>query len=322
MAAAPHPVRSRGDPRFRNSKNSPQKAYQRRHITRNRRAHECAGRQCVTAHRMAMSAASRNRPVQVRTDSGRAPAQSWCAADRRARRDTDSQAAPAWEYLEPRRGSFRSRYEPGLPLRHSYRSAFQQSVANHPRALAGKPLGSVGASHGGLGFFRTAAAASRRMPGRLIFRARARRMRRALVGGMGRAGMRGHRRQRRRRQDGAPRDALARRAAATGIPLVDRAQHGKAAAMVTEIVVDRHARTSWEGGCGSRHAREPPRFRQSSDRGRSTPPAMCRIGPAAVGLMSNSKISVGSQSVAQAFGMSTTPLMCPCTGAVPRIEYA
>jgi hypothetical protein len=32
-----------------------------------------------------------------------------------------------------------------------------------------------------------------------------------------------------------------------------------------------------------------------------------------------SKMSVGSQSVAQAFGMSTTPEMWPCTGAVPRI---
>jgi hypothetical protein len=37
-------------------------------------------------------------------------------------------------------------------------------------------------------------------------------------------------------------------------------------------------------------------------------------------MMSKSKISVGSHSVAQAFGTSTTPLMCPCTGAVPRIE--
>jgi hypothetical protein len=33
------------------------------------------------------------------------------------------------------------------------------------------------------------------------------------------------------------------------------------------------------------------------------------VGPSAPGMMSKSKISVGSQSVAQAFGMSTTPLM-------------
>jgi len=44
-------------------------------------------------------------------------------------------------------------------------------------------------------------------------------------------------------------------------------------------------------------------------------PSSILIGPAAVGLMSNSKISVGSHTVAHAFGMSTTPLMCPCTGA-------
>lgn len=45
-------------------------------------------------------------------------------------------------------------------------------------------------------------------------------------------------------------------------------------------------------------------------------------GPAALGRTSKSKICVGNQSVAQAFGMSTTPLMWPCTGAVPRMAYA
>ena len=44
------------------------------------------------------------------------------------------------------------------------------------------------------------------------------------------------------------------------------------------------------------------------------------VGPAAEGLMSKSKMPVGIQSVAQAFGMSTTPEMWPWTGAVPRIE--
>ncbi|GJE73014.1 hypothetical protein CHKEEEPN_4576 [Methylorubrum podarium] len=36
--------------------------------------------------------------------------------------------------------------------------------------------------------------------------------------------------------------------------------------------------------------------------------------------MSKSKMPVGIQSVAQAFGLSTTPEMWPWTGAVPRIE--
>lgn len=42
-------------------------------------------------------------------------------------------------------------------------------------------------------------------------------------------------------------------------------------------------------------------------------------GPLALGLMSKSKISVGSHKVAQALGMSTTPLIWPCTGATPRM---
>src|SRR5882724_9866717 len=51
-------------------------------------------------------------------------------------------------------------------------------------------------------------------------------------------------------------------------------------------------------------------------------PLMCLIGPADDGMMSKSKISVGSHSVAQALGTSTTPEMWPWHGAVPRIEYA
>src|SRR3981189_419810 len=47
---------------------------------------------------------------------------------------------------------------------------------------------------------------------------------------------------------------------------------------------------------------------------------MCLMGPADDGMMSKSKISVGSHSVAQALGTSTTPEMWPWHGAVPRIE--
>lgn len=46
------------------------------------------------------------------------------------------------------------------------------------------------------------------------------------------------------------------------------------------------------------------------------------LGPSAVGVMSKSKISVGMASVAQAFGISTMPLIRPSTGAVPKIAYA
>ena len=54
--------------------------------------------------------------------------------------------------------------------------------------------------------------------------------------------------------------------------------------------------------------------------GMSIEPSRKRVGPAALGLMSNSKMSVGNHSVAHALGMSTTPLMCPCTGAEPSNE--
>lgn len=43
------------------------------------------------------------------------------------------------------------------------------------------------------------------------------------------------------------------------------------------------------------------------------------FGPAEQGVMSKSKISVGTNTVAQALGMSTMPLMWPSTGAVPRM---
>ena len=61
-------------------------------------------------------------------------------------------------------------------------------------------------------------------------------------------------------------------------------------------------------------------YYRSSDNGISLPGVTSLVGPAAFGLMSKSKIWVGSHNVAQAFGISTTPLMWPWTGAVPRIE--
>ena len=51
-----------------------------------------------------------------------------------------------------------------------------------------------------------------------------------------------------------------------------------------------------------------PQFK-SGDNGIETSPEMAFTGPEAFGMMSKSKISVGSQSVAKAFGMSTTPDM-------------
>ena len=80
-----------------------------------------------------------------------------------------------------------------------------------------------------------------------------------------------------------------------------RPGRGERAASLAKVVVDRH------------------RYRSGAS-GIVTPPLMPPDGPSMPGLMSNSKISVGSHNVAQELGMSTTPLMWPCTGAVPRIE--
>ncbi len=63
----------------------------------------------------------------------------------------------------------------------------------------------------------------------------------------------------------------------------------------------------------------PARFYRSGASGISIEPSRCSFGPSAFGFMSNSKMSVGSHSVAQALGISTTPEIWPCTGAVPRI---
>jgi hypothetical protein len=57
----------------------------------------------------------------------------------------------------------------------------------------------------------------------------------------------------------------------------------------------------------------------SGDMGMSMPPLMYVNGPSALGITSNAKMSIGNHNVAQALGISTTPEMWPCTGAVPRI---
>ena len=106
---------------------------------------------------------------------------------------------------------------------------------------------------------------------------------------------------------------------------------GERAAIVAEIFIDRHFRFPRaiglmlrDGGCGAANT-QPSRIPSrrdylSCDSGIWMSPLMCLIGPADDGMMSKSKISVGSHSVAQAFGTSTTPEMWPWHGAVPRIE--
>ena len=105
---------------------------------------------------------------------------------------------------------------------------------------------------------------------------------------------------------------------------------GERAAIVAEIFVDGHPdfpcakSTETAAMDAGRQIRTVPhpsrRDHLSGEIGIWMSPVMCLIGPADDGMMSKSKISVGSHSVAQALGTSTTPEMWPWHGAVPRIE--
>ena len=118
-----------------------------------------------------------------------------------------------------------------------------------------------------------------------------------------------------RRRENDPR----RQGAAIGAVLREfvfghRSHVGEGAAFGTEIIVDGHDFTLISFRLILRSA---PKVRVSMDEadvgylsgdiGISTPPLMCLIGPAALGITSKSKMSVGSHNVAQAFGISTTP---------------
>jgi hypothetical protein len=155
----------------------------------------------------------------------------------------------------------------------------------------------------------------------------------ALVGGMGLAPLRGHAEEIRRRQHGAGRGARAFRATLRRVAFRHRPHVGKRAAIVADIVVDRHFislrvedQNSDDRGCGAANLEAVPASRRagrtylSGDSGIWMSPLMCLIGPTDDGMMSKSKISVGNHSVAQAFGTSTTPEIWPWQGAVPRIE--
>src|SRR5439155_20037328 len=82
-------------------------------------------------------------------------------------------------------------------------------------------------------------------------------------------------------------------------------------ALAAEIVIDRHCLISllMRSRQGRRQAASAhaPCHHLSGDSGIGVPPFTCVIGPLALGMTSKSKMSVGSHSVAQALGMSTTP---------------
>ena len=207
--------------------------------------------------------------------------------------------------------------------------AIRASVANHPRARGRKTFRAApGFSDEARRLGRTAAAA-RSVRG-LVFGNRLRRVGRALIGGVGLALVRGHAEEIGRGQNDPRRFTRALRTILRRVAFRHRPHIGEWTATPAKIFIDRHfiphASTSQHsprrmrgGRYSSRPAPTSRRDHLSGDSDTSTPPLMCLIGPADDGMMSKSKISVGRYSVAQAFGISTTPLICPCTGATPRI---
>src|ERR1035437_5909925 len=203
------------------------------------------------------------------------------------------------------------------------------SVANHPRTRGRKAFRAApGPLHEARRPGRATAAA--RSMRRLVFAESLRRVGTALVDGVSLAPVRGHAEEVRRRQNDAQRFARASRAVLRRVAFRHRPHVRERAATLAEILVDRHFISSRDSDSQHLQRRmrgadaQPSRIAArrdylSGDSGTSTPPLMCFIGPADDGMISKSKISVGKYSVAQAFGISTTPLICPCTGATPRI---
>ena len=128
----------------------------------------------------------------------------------------------------------------------------------------------------------------------------------ALVRAVGRAQPGIHEREVWRSKEGAGRTLPAFRTIAGRSGVGHRPHLRERTAIRAFVVVERHSSMSL-------------RVHRSGASGTSIEPSRNFVGPSAPGIRSYSKTSVGSHSVAQAFGMSTTPEICPCTGAVPRI---
>jgi hypothetical protein len=224
-------------------------------------------------------------------------------------------------------------------------------MTDHPRPCRRKTLGAA------LGFFHRprrfgrAAGAARRVCG-LVFGKRLRRMRAALVDGMRLARLGRHAGKMRRGQNHARRRRLAARTIQRQVAFGHWPQVGEGTAGVAKIFIDWHlfparsisshvlrrmrggetvpSRIHRAGRAALCLEQDPfetlePSFSDhahslSGESGIWMSPLICLIGPADDGMTSKSKISVGSHSVAQALGTSTTPEMWPWQGAVPRIE--
>lgn len=114
------------------------------------------------------------------------------------------------------------------------------------------------------------------------------------------------------------RGRVAVRASAGGGKMCECGKCCEGTAVFALVVIEGHGNLRTNGG--RRPRSRPPDSHRSCAIGISTDPSRYFVGPSAFGIISHSKMSLGSQSVAQALGISTTPEICPCTGAVPKIE--
>jgi hypothetical protein len=189
-------------------------------------------------------------------------------------------------------------------------------VRKHPRAPAGEAFCAILTACRRTCGPRPAAAASGGVATAAIGQP-LRLVRTPFIRRMSQAALRRHCREMRSGQEGPRSVSPALRAFGRHVVLGHRPHRRERSAFGTIIIVDRHRplRSRTSAGKTKAVARRLRSFGLpgylSGDMGMSIPPLTCLMGPAALGMTSKSKISVGSHNVAQALGMSTTPEICP-----------
>ena len=187
-------------------------------------------------------------------------------------------------------------------------------MRNHPRTLGREALGAVWAVEGRAGD-PTLAAAATGAPGTVGRFTGA--VGAAFINAMGGPGGAVQGSEARKTNRNARRSRAAGRTRFGFLIGVQRSLGVKRPTTVTAVLVERHFSIRSRARAAGR---SPPSVgHRSGARGTSMEPSRCLTGPSAFGIRSHSNMSVGSQSVAQAFGMSTTPEIWPWQGAVPRM---
>jgi hypothetical protein len=171
-------------------------------------------------------------------------------------------------------------------------------MADHPWASGRKALRpALGLGDQARPLARTASA-SRPMRG-LVLIQRLGRMRAAFIDRVSFARMGRHAGEVRRRQDDPRRRDRTMRTIVRLLEFRHRPKFGERAAVVAEVFIDRHRSnplapsSRLENENRGEKAPPPASPHRSAESGMSTPPVMHFVGPAALGMMSKSKISVG-----------------------------